>query len=474
MQFSQSSLIRFILLCVILQLHQGLYGQDSSKVIIESISFQGQKRTRLPVMERELTFEVGDSIVIKELANLVEINRQRILNTNLFSKVTANIGNWTANNRVDITFEVREQWYLTGYWIFDLADRNFNVWWTEQNRQLNRVNYGFRVSHDNLTGNGDEVTAAITLGYTRKLELEYTLPAINKARTIGMRTKFYLAQNRETNFTTFDNKFLFHRGEDFQLNSFVGELGFQYRKKLDIYHSIDLEYYQYQSTDSINQILNADYFLSNSNQQKAIALSYSFVVDKRLERPYSKNGWYLKSVLRKDGLGIFNDRNALSLSTTGAKYFEFSDRWSLELIGKVHFNLIREKQPYFNSRALGVKPDFLRGYELYVIDGMDFIYLYSSLRYQILDWEWNFEAIDLLKRMRLFPVPLQAYIVAHSDLGFVNDPYYADNNPLSNEGLWSGGVGIDLVAYYDKIFQLQYSLNHLLESGIFLHFKYRF
>ncbi len=451
---------------------QTAMGQE--KVHISQIQFEGNKRTKEKTMLRELTFVVGDSILISDLSNVVEENRQRLQNTNLFSKVESNIMDWTADNRVDIQFTLREQWYLTGYTIFDLADRNFNVWWVEQNRRLDRVDYGFRIKHDNLTGNADEITAALTLGYTRRAELEYNIPAINKDRTLGLHTKIFFSRKREINFTTLANKFEFYSDDDFQLRNLIGELGLVYRKKLDSYHGLQLEFHQNQSSDTLSRFLNPDFFLADRSQQRFLTLAYTFTIDKRKQRPYAKQGWYFETVLRKHGLGIFKDLDALTLSTTIAKYFELSPKVSLETVGKVHFFFNRDQQPYYNSRALGLKPDFLSGYELYVVDGMDFSYLKTSLRYQFVDWEWDFKMIKLFQKMRLFPMPLQVYLTINNDVGYVNDPYYADLNPLSNTFLWGGGIGIDIVAYYDKIFQIQYSFNHLLESGIFLHFKHRF
>ena len=470
MQIFQPSFYCLLLLLVLGS--QELQGQ--SKVFVELIQFEGNKRTKEKTMIRELTFNQGDSILISDLTQIVEESRQRLRNTTLFSKVESKIGDWSSTDKVIIKFIVREQWYFTGFGIFDLADRNFNVWWVEQDHRLDRVDYGFRVKHDNLTGNADELTAAMTLGYTRRFEIEYKLPAINDARTLGLHTKLFSSQRREINFDTFGNKFEFFEGEDFQLKTFIAELGLSYRKKLDSFHAVDLEFHQNQSSDTLSRILNPDFFLNARSEQQILTLAYTLTVDKRKQRPYSKAGWYLQTTLKKHGLGIFKDLDALTLSTTFAKYFEFSPKLSLETIGKVYFFFNRDQQPYHNSRALGLKPDFLSGYEFYVIDGMDYTYLKTSMRYQIVDLEWSFKKIKLFEKMRLFPMPLQVYLTLNNDVGYVNDPFYAQFNPLSNTVLWGGGIGIDIVAYYDKIFQIQYSFNHLLESGIFLHFKHRF
>jgi hypothetical protein len=49
-----------------------------------------------------------------------------------------------------------------------------------------------------------------------------------------------------------------------------------------------------------------------------------------------------------------------------------------------------------------------------------------------------------------------------------NQNYF--NNSLPGEFLYSGGIGIDLVTYYDKIIKINYSFNKFGEGGFFLHF----
>ena len=45
-----------------------------------------------------------------------------------------------------------------------------------------------------------------------------------------------------------------------------------------------------------------------------------------------------------------------------------------------------------------------------------------------------------------------------------------DNN-LSNSLLWGNGISLDYVTYYDKLLRIEFSVNHLGEKGVFLHFS---
>ena len=442
-------------------------------VVVEQVLFSGNKKTKEATIRREMNFTEGDSIALESLTNRLEENRVLILNTTLFTLVKLNVGEWKDDNRITITVDLQEQWYIFPFPIFELADRNFNVWWSEQGRDLNRVNLGLRLTHYNFSGRRDKLKLTTQFGYTQKYELDYALPYFNKKQTLGFNTNIFYATNKETNLITAGNKFLFFGNEEVQLRNVRLKFGLTYRPKFFVYHHFSVEYHDNRSSDSL-ALLNPDYFLNQATEQRFFAFRYSFTIDRRDLRDYPKKGMYLLSTLSKDGLGIYNGFDALILNTTFAKYFSFgaNKKWSTELIWKGLFYFYRKQQPYYNNRSFGFKPDYLRGYELYVIDGMDFSYIKTSLRRQIVDKNVNWGKVVPIKQMRY--MPLQVYLTINNDTGYTYDPYYQTDNPLSNRWLWGGGIGLDIVAYVDKVLQIEYSFNHLLENGLFLHYKFTF
>ena len=114
----------------------------------------------------------------------------------------------------------------------------------------------------------------------------------------------------------------------------------------------------------------------------------------------------------------------------------------------------------------------MNGYELYVIDGTDFGILKTSFRYELFERNWNLGKIMPIKRMR--EMPMKAYIALNNDVGYVNSPNYAHYGFWANQALWGGGIGLNLVMYYDKVFLIEYSLNQLGEKGVFLDFSLTF
>jgi hypothetical protein len=47
---------------------------------------------------------------------------------------------------------------------------------------------------------------------------------------------------------------------------------------------------------------------------------------------------------------------------------------------------------------------------------------------------------------------------------------FAQENPLANTWQFGYGIGLDYVTYYNLVFSVEYSLNRMGESGLFLHF----
>ena len=444
---------------------------QNDKVTIHGMVLIGNKKTKDKIIYRELDFKIGDEITTKELPDRLKENERLVLNTGMFSKVE--IAAAQKNNEVEIQITVQENWYIYPIPLIELADRNFNVWWVEQNRKLNRLNLSMRFYHLNLTGNQDRLKILTQVGYTQKLELEYTYPGINKTQTIGLTTNLLFTRNKEIGYISVGNKLLFDRAEDtFQLRRTRLGVGMIYRPGILFYHTATVNYHQNNITDTVAVELNPDYFLDGRKKQQYTSLSYNLTYDNRDIKPYPENGSYSFVEIQKDGLGIFDDRNSLRLTAEVRKYFSHTKKWSTSFSLKGRTELIRKKHSYYNSRALGYLEDFVRGYQYYVVDGQDYLYFKSSLRYKIMDREIQFGKWVFIEQFRV--APLKIYLTANYDVGRVWDEYYQENNPLSNTYLQGASLGVDFVVYYDKVLRFEYSINHLKEKALFLTYNLSF
>ena len=112
----------------------------AQKVKIDSILFKGNERTKVTILTRELDFQIGDSLDVSDIEKRLEINRRKLMNTNLFI--------WTKfdfrlidNKSVVIRYEFLEQLYTLIFPIFSLADRNLTDW-INRGADPKRIIYG--------------------------------------------------------------------------------------------------------------------------------------------------------------------------------------------------------------------------------------------------------------------------------------------------------------------------------------------
>jgi len=447
---------------------------QSDIVIINAIKIEGNKKTKDRIILREMDFTVGDTLQLSELQARLERNKNYIMNTSLFILMDINIKNWDhENNRIDLLLNMKESWYIFPFPIFELADRNFNVWWSEQNRSLKRVNYGIRFVHLNTTGRKDPLKVQFHLGYTQKLELVYSFPALNKSQTFGFIGEFFYARNREIAYKTVDHKLSFERREnEFPLQRFRAGVNFFYRPKIKSIFYGKVEYQKNTITDYVKTELNPDYFLGDDTEQRLIYLRAEYAYENRDIKPYPFHGNFYSVVLEKEGLGIFKDRNGLYLTSTFGQFFSFGKKWSTSTVFKTKLALIRNTQPYNNYWALGYVDDFLSGYEFYVIDGLDYIYAKTALRFELFNTRVNWGKYMPISAFNEMPV--KVYLVLNNDFGYVNSTQFNEFNTLGNEPLWGGGIGLNFVLFYDKVIRVEYSMNHLLEKGLYLHYNLSF
>lgn len=444
------------------------YVAAQNYVYVDAITIEGNRKTKEEIILRELPFKVGDSIEISALPTMIKESEQLVLNTSLFNKAHIRTeGNALFPQHLQVYITIDEAWYMYPVPYFELADRNFNVWWVEQNRSLQRVNFGTDFTHTNFTGRADRFKFGAKYGYTHSYFIGYSIPYVNQKQTIGLSSEISYARNREVNYATDGNKQLFFQADKFLYTRFRAQVGMTYRPGLRTTHQFLLSFRQNSIADSISKSLNPYFFQFGEDLQRYLSFAYQYTYDTRDVRPYPMSGKYIAARLERDGLGFFDDRNGLTLYGYFDKYFTLSPKFSLGLKTGGKLSLIRGRQPYNDNRALGFGKSYLHGYDYYVIDGMDMAYLKTNVRFRLLEHHIDFGKMVPIKQFRAMPVKI--FLGMNNDFGYVHEPYHEFSNPLVNRMLWGGGVGLDFVFFYDKVFQVEYSFNHLLEKGIFLH-----
>jgi len=399
----------------------------------------------------------------------LEINKKQIINTQLFTEVDLKVKNWT-NNNIDIVVSVKERWYTFPLPIFELADRNFNVWLEEHNLDFARTNYGIRFYQENVRGRNELLKAVFQLGYTQKFELFYTFPYFDKKQKNGLKFSISYSRNKQVAYKTEFNKLQFYP-TDIDKLYFNRQADYlrTLRKRRAIYHShfFQIMYHNNEIGDSI-VVRNSDYFLKANTDQKYFEIKYKYVDDHRDIKAYPLRGYIYLFELTKTGIRIFDDVNIFSVQNIFSKYIALSKRvfFASQIITKSSFPKV---QPYFNQRSFGYLQEYVRGYELYVIDGQHFGLAKATLKYELLSIKLNSKSVVPIDKFN--DIPLAIYLKTYADMGYVQDNYYFENNPRNNLLLFGGGIGIDISTYYDIVLRIEYSFNNLYEKGLYLHFK---
>ncbi len=457
----------FILLC------GSTAGASADHLRVEDIQLLGNKHTKRDIILRELDFQIGDTIHIDGLAGRIERNQYLLMNTDLFSSVRINIKDWKENGDAAIVIELIERWYIWPIPFFELADRNINVWLEEYNGSLRRTNFGIYLNYSNFSGSRDDISLVLQQGFTQKYELRYQYPFVDRKKTVGIGVNFFYATNKEVAFLTEGNKELFLRNDSiYLLKRLRFGANLNYRPGLYVNHRWNFQYQYNIIPELVAKEYNPDFFLMGRTRQRFASLFYELTYDRRDIRPYPKKGGLVIATFLKEGFGFNETRNTLFVSLLGGKYITLNKRFNLDLVAKMRTELIREKQDYYNYFGLGFGNDFLHGYEYYVLDGRDFVFVKTALHFEVFDKVFDFTRYLPIKQAK--SVPLKLYLSWNTDYGYVNDPYYSQNNPLVNRWLYSTGIGLDIVFSYSNVMQIEYSMNHLREKGLFLHTRANF
>lgn len=434
-------------------------------VIITDIAISGNKRTKDHIIFRELDFAVGDTLQSAKLTETLEESRNQVFNTTLFNDVKIEVGE-QEGILVKLHIAVEERWYVFPVPIFELTDRNFNVWWKEYNRDLSRTEYGLRFYHYNFRGRKEWLKATVQFGFTKKYELEYIMPFIDKARKIGAYYKLSYILNRELPFRNFNNSPEFYKHEDgFLQKRFNASIGSSLRPNIHGFHRLYLDYLHNSIADTL-AALNPDYFLEGRTEQTFLQLIYSYTVDLRDIAAYPLSGSYLDVQFIQSGLGIFGDVSMTSFTANYSQYLSLGNNFYALGNVKTKFSFPKQ-QPFFNQRGLGFGLDYLRGYEFYVIDGQSYTMLRSALKYQLLKTKFR---NPLFKSDQFRTIPLAIYLKTYGELAYVKDNYYMDTNPLANQWLKSVGVGVDVFSFYDLVASFEYTRNGLKDWGFYVSF----
>ncbi len=445
---------------------------DRSEIRINRIYILGNKKTKRSIITRELTLNEGDTIAAYRLPLLIEDDRNKVYNTQLFNTVTIEKLKLDSSE-IDLLIKVEERWYFYPSLLFKLSDRNFNDWWVNRNRDLKRVNYGFKVFQYNFRGRNERLLLVAQFGFETQLELNYRIPYVEPSQRHGLTFGVRYSERKNMAYQTVDHLPIFvqSQGNELIRSSVGGSITHSYRPSFYTYHYTTFGMYSINLADTIPE-LNPNFFKNGDTKQQALRITYSFTRDYRDNRNYALSGNYYYLQIDKVGLGILDDVDIWRFRGNYSNYHTLSNGFYLanSVEGMI---ATPKKQPYNNYTSLGFGPTLVRGYELELIEGNQYFLTKNAIRKRL--WKHESDISSVMPLEQFQKIPFAFYAKLFFDAGWVNNyPNYAQSSRLTNKVIYGLGLGIDFITLNDLIMRFEYSYNAENDLNFFLNFKAAF
>lgn len=438
--------------------------EDSRQVYIDNIFITGNRKTKDKIILRELSVEKGKTYNYEGLQELLDLDQNKIYNTRLFN--TVEVGMLELDpTKIDIVVQVDERWYLFPIPLIDLIDRNFNDWWENYDHDFSRIIYGLSLYHFNMRGMNERMTLTAQFGFSRRYEFQYDIPYIDRSQQNGLGFFVKYIEYNNLHYDNILNKRVFLESEELlKTNVFTG-LSYVRRNSFYTRHFIDVAYSDSEVADTIIS-LNPNYIGIDGNRQQYFMARYTFNYDKRDIVAYPLDGYKIGASIEKIGLGFFDDVDVLNFRLSYSKFIKMRKGFYFSNYSSAYLSTPSD-QPYSVMNGLGFGNDVVRGYELYVIHGQNYLINKTSLKKDIFSGSTELKNFPL-QQFRHFPYAF--YLKTYFDIGYSqNTQNYEGNEYLADQLLFGGGMGLDIVTMYDVIVRLEYSFNSIGENGFFFH-----
>jgi hypothetical protein len=435
------------------------YAQVQAQIKISAIEITGNKKTRAYVILRELPYKVGDSISRDSLVILNTIAQQQLVNTALFLEVKVNESELDSTN-VTINVQLKERWYFFPLPYFRWVDRNFNQWWNEQNRSLDRVNYGINLRQGNVSGNNDKLTVGLISGYTQQSVVKYQIPFIDKKLKFGMGVGWAQFNQKEVNYTTLNNKQVFLRTEEVIRKGYRANANLTYRPNLYERQALQVGFGNESISDSAFAV--APNFLPNHKKAYSyLDINWSYSKVRFDYNAYPTKGASTEIALfqrfsKESNLSAFQFRQVVAHPITPARFI---------LAESLTIGRTMQQSNYSDRKLMGYGLMQMNGLEYYVVDGNAATLFKAAFHQRI----GSYTVVNPLTKKFLPIVKYTFWIKAYTNLGYVYSQEKNKSNPLANSLLRTAGIGLDLISIYDFVLNMEYSINQLGDKGLYLH-----
>jgi outer membrane protein assembly factor BamA len=465
--------------------HHSVIAEDSIKrktkaidttgyfVEVNRVFIVGNRITRDQIILRELSLKKGDIVHTTDLPGILDLDRKKLINTRLFLTVEVRTLE-PEKGKLDVLVDVKERWYTFPAPVFELSDRNFNEWWQNYDHDFHRVNYGLRLYQFNMRGRNETLRLLAQLGFQRRFDLSYRIPYIDRRQKQGLVFELGYLETKNLAIRTEDHKYEFLKLRSILRTDRFAGVTYNYRRTFYTTHSLKLEYRNVSVADTVKEE-NENYIKGEPGSQRYAWIAYQYSVDRRDFFAYPLNGYQFTASASKLGLGLGDDVNKTEANVLVSKYWDLTKKFYLANNTVLYWST-PDDLSYLNYGVLGLRKQFVRGYEIYVIEGPYYFLNKTTFKRQIFSktYHWGDMPIEQFQH-----VPIQVYLKTYADFGYVKNYSYYEalgKNTLFSDKLLTGvGGGLDVVSSYDLVLRFEYSLN--VENGrhgFFFHVKKEF
>jgi hypothetical protein len=340
------------------------------------------------------------------------------------------------------------------------VDRNFSQWWNQQNRSLDRVNYGLNFRQSNFTGNNDRLVIGLITGYTQQAIVRYQIPFIDKKLQWGIGAGVQYYTQKEINYNTIADKQVFYKSNQILRDGFRANANLTYRPSL-------FERYNFQLGVGEENIANeaflkAPQLLPNfSTSMRYVDFTIGYAKTKFDYNAYPTKGtsvdfaWYQR-LANNAPLSSFQWRNIWAHSFNKTNFIFTETNTQIKFL---------PNQNYLDQKLLGYGNLQMNGLEYYVVDGNAATVGKFAFHHKI----GTITLRNPVTKKFLPEVKYHFWLKLFTQLGYVYSEKALNQNKLSNTLLRTAGIGVDIISIYDFVFKIDYSVNQLGDKGLYLH-----
>jgi len=453
------------------------------QIIISKSRITGNDLTKPWYIIRELDFKIGDTLSTQshqkrvagqkrfsqtyssELVLRMQYSRENLVNTKLFLTVNLSLEQ-IEENRYQLLIEVTERHYWWLFPVVKLNAPNFNEW--IRDADLSDLSMGLFFSHNNLFGTSHQTSLVGYVGKSYAVAWGYRIPWIGEGKKTGFTFGAGYQNLYTVEYGSYENeRQMLYDNNSLQSAHFVAALNF--RPSLYNYGTIKLTGNWVSISDSLYS-LDTNFLAKGKTTNTTLSLYFDYSYDSRNSKSYPLLGNYLKAFIEQKGMGLISkDVDYFFYGIDFHFYQTLGKRWYVAEMFKLE-NSAGDNHPYYYQLNMTYKNDFIRGYDLYTLKGDQMYYLRSNIKYELIKPSIKKAKKGKEKEKNKFKnLQYAFYLNAFADAGYVVNNYTEDN-PYNNKMLYSWGLGLDFVTYYDMVLRFEYAFTSIGTNGFFFGF----